>query len=103
MRECLREVAKQAGVSVATVSRYINRNAPVSEEVAQRLDRVMTELRYSPHAAARHLASRKGEEDLPSWAIQLQPSELECELWRNRKVRIFDVDLEKFVNTLQGT
>lgn len=55
----IRDVARQAGVSVATVSRYINRNAPVSTEVAGRLDKVMTDLRYVPHAAARHLASRK--------------------------------------------
>src|SRR5512134_196814 len=55
----IRDVARQADVSVATVSRYINQNAPVSPEVAERLDKVMTELRYVPHAAARHLASRK--------------------------------------------
>src|SRR5215208_3309670 len=55
----IRDVARQAGVSVATVSRYINRNAPVSTEVAERLSQVMIELRYVPHAAARHLASRK--------------------------------------------
>src|SRR6185295_13409252 len=55
----IRDVARQAGVSVATVSRYINRNAPVSTEVAERLNQVMTKLRYVPHAAARHLASRK--------------------------------------------
>lgn len=55
----IRDVARQAGVSVATVSRYINHNAPVSSEVAERLSRVMRELRYVPHAAARHLASRK--------------------------------------------
>jgi len=55
----IRDVARQAGVSVATVSRYINRNAPVSEEVAERLNRVMIDLRYMPHAAAQHLASRK--------------------------------------------
>ena len=55
----IRDVARKAGVSVATVSRYINRNAPVSSEVAERLNQVMTELRYVPHAAARHLASRK--------------------------------------------
>jgi len=55
----IRDVARQTGVSVATVSRYINRNAPVSAEVAERLQQVMKELRYVPHAAARHLASRK--------------------------------------------
>jgi len=55
----IRDVAKKAGVSVATVSRYINRNTPVSPKVARRLDKVMAELKYVPHAAARHLASRK--------------------------------------------
>lgn len=55
----IRDVARQAGVSVATVSRYINRNAPVSVEVSGRLKQVMNELKYMPHAAARHLASRK--------------------------------------------
>ncbi len=55
----IRDVARQTGVSVATVSRYINRNAPVSEEVAERLKQVMSELSYVPHAAARNLASRK--------------------------------------------
>jgi DNA-binding LacI/PurR family transcriptional regulator len=55
----IRDVAKNAGVSVATVSRYINRNAPVSSDVAERLDKVMSEMKYVPHAAARHLASRK--------------------------------------------
>lgn len=55
----IRQVAKQAGVSVATVSRYINRNAPVSEEVSERVEQVMSQLRYTPHAAARNLATRK--------------------------------------------
>jgi len=55
----IRDVARQAGVSVATVSRYINRNATVSPEVSERLRTVMTDLKYVPHAAARHLASRK--------------------------------------------
>lgn len=55
----IRDVARKAGVSVATVSRYINRNTPVSPEVSERLDQVMTELKYVPHAAARQLASRK--------------------------------------------
>jgi LacI family transcriptional regulator len=55
----IRDVAREADVSVATVSRYINRNAPVSKEVADRLDKVMGKMKYVPHAAARHLASRK--------------------------------------------
>jgi DNA-binding LacI/PurR family transcriptional regulator len=55
----IRQVAQKAGVSVATVSRYINQNAPISKDVAERLKLVMTELRYVPHAAARQLASQK--------------------------------------------
>ena len=55
----IRDVARKAGVSVATVSRYINQNATVSPEVSERLDAVLMELKYVPHAAARHLASRK--------------------------------------------
>lgn len=55
----IRDVARKAGVSVATVSRYINRNVTVSPEVSERLNAVMNELKYVPHAAARNLASRK--------------------------------------------
>lgn len=55
----IRDVAREAGVSVATVSRYINQNAPVSTEVSERLHQVMSKMRYVPHAAARNLASRK--------------------------------------------
>ena len=55
----IREVARKAGVSVATVSRYLNHNASISPAVAERLEKVMNELNYVPHAAARHLASRK--------------------------------------------
>lgn len=50
---------------------------------------------------SRHLINRR-EEDLPSWAIQLHPSELERVLWERRKVFIFDVDLQSFVTKLQG-
>lgn len=55
----IRDVAAQAGVSVATVSRYINQNAPVSTDVAARLEAVMAELKYIPNAAARKLATHK--------------------------------------------
>lgn len=55
----IRDVAQRANVSVATVSRYLNRNAPISAEVAERLKKVMDELNYVPHATARHLATRK--------------------------------------------
>ena len=55
----IREVAKEAGVSTATVSRYINSKATVSPQVSERLQAVMRDLKYVPHAAARHLATRR--------------------------------------------
>jgi DNA-binding LacI/PurR family transcriptional regulator len=55
----IRDVAKQAGVSVATISRFINKNAPVSVETAERIQRVMLDMNYQPYAAARHLVTRR--------------------------------------------
>ena len=55
----IRDVAQRAGVSVATVSRYINQSAPVSDEVARRLESVMSELHYVPDVTARNLATKK--------------------------------------------
>ncbi len=55
----IRDVAKIAGVSVATVSRYINNTTPVSGEVAERVQAAMAQLKFVPHATARRLATHK--------------------------------------------
>ena len=55
----IRDVADQAGVSVATVSRYINKTAAVSPQTAARINKVVTQLNYVPHATARNLATSK--------------------------------------------
>lgn len=55
----IREVAEQAGVSVATVSRYMNKSAAVSHETAARINQVVSALNFVPHAAARNLATSK--------------------------------------------
>lgn len=44
---------------------------------------------------SRTLAQR-GDEEMPSWAIQRSPSELEKALWQKRHVEIFDVPLDEF-------
>jgi LacI family transcriptional regulator len=53
------DVARQAGVSTATVSRVINQTAPVAEGTAARVRAAIAELNYRPSAAARGLASRR--------------------------------------------
>jgi DNA-binding LacI/PurR family transcriptional regulator len=55
----IRDVAREAGVSVATISRYINQSARVSDDVAKRIDLAIATLNYVPHAAARHLATQR--------------------------------------------
>jgi LacI family transcriptional regulator len=55
----IRDVARQADVSIATVSRFINQTAPVSDDVSVRIRSVMEELRYIPHVAARNLATNR--------------------------------------------
>jgi DNA-binding LacI/PurR family transcriptional regulator len=59
-RHCtIADVADRAGVSIATVSRVLNRTTRVSEETATRVQKAIDELGFVPQAAARHLASRK--------------------------------------------
>jgi hypothetical protein len=41
------------------------------------------------------------EEVLPSWAIQLKPSELERRLWEKRNVNIFDMTHDDFVTKMK--
>jgi DNA-binding LacI/PurR family transcriptional regulator len=55
----IRDVAQKANVSVATVSRYINRNVRVSDEVSQRIEQAIVELEYVPHSTARQLAMQE--------------------------------------------
>jgi LacI family transcriptional regulator len=55
----IRDVAREANVSVATVSRYLNQNTPVSEKLSRRIQQVMERLQFVPEATARSLAKRK--------------------------------------------
>ena len=55
----IKDIAKAAGVSVATVSRVINDNYPVSKEARERVQQVMQELHYRPNAIAQSLRSNR--------------------------------------------
>ena len=55
----IKDVAKAANVSVATVSRVLNRHNNVSDETVEKVNKVMDQLGYSPNTLGRDL--RKSE------------------------------------------
>lgn len=54
----IKDVAKAAGVSVATVSRVINKSPKASQSSIESVTKAMNELGYRPNAAARALVSQ---------------------------------------------
>lgn len=52
----IRDVAKRAGVGVATVSRVLNKNRRVSDETRQKVLDAIEELNFSPSILARNLS-----------------------------------------------
>jgi DNA-binding LacI/PurR family transcriptional regulator len=55
----IEDVARQAGVSVSTVSRILNDKPDVAQSTRQRVKQVMEELGYAPHALAQRLAANR--------------------------------------------
>ena len=53
------DVAEQAGVSIKTVSRVVNREANVREKTREKVLDAIRKLRYQPNAAARELSARR--------------------------------------------
>ena len=52
-RQNIHDVARAAGVSIATVSRVINNNYPVDPDTRERVNRAIRDIGYYPDAAAR--------------------------------------------------
>ena len=55
----IKDIANEAGVSISTVSRVINGNYPVRQEVREKVEAVMKQLEYHPNAVARSLRINK--------------------------------------------
>ncbi|GAA3630169.1 substrate-binding domain-containing protein [Lactobacillus hamsteri] len=53
------DVAREAKVSMATVSRVVNGNSNVRKETRERVEEVIKRLNYQPNAVAQGLASKK--------------------------------------------
>jgi LacI family transcriptional regulator len=58
-RITIEDVARQAGLSTATVSRVLNQTGPVSDESVQRVQQAVAKLNYVPHLGAKQLASQR--------------------------------------------
>lgn len=61
MRVTIKDVAKQARVSPATVSLVLNNAPGVSTDTREKVMRVMSEVNYKPDALARSFSSRRAE------------------------------------------
>jgi LacI family transcriptional regulator len=55
----IKDVAREANVSVATVSRVLNGSGPVSEKTENRIREIAGRLRYVPHGGARSLITSR--------------------------------------------
>lgn len=59
MKVTINDVAKQAGVSIKTVSRVMNNEPSVRPDTVARVQQVINQLHYQPNAAARNLAGSR--------------------------------------------
>lgn len=57
----IKDVAKAAGVSIATVSRVVNNGPKVGNKTRERVLKLMAELGYTPNANARALVTQKSK------------------------------------------
>jgi multiple sugar transport system substrate-binding protein len=55
----IKDVASEAGVSIATVSNYINNTKPVSPHTSQRIQKIINDLHYVPNLSAKSLKSNQ--------------------------------------------
>lgn len=73
------DVALAAGVSIATVSRILNDKPDVSAATRQRVQQVIEQLGYTPHAQARRLAARRSRTIALHFPLERVPSMLELD------------------------
>jgi LacI family transcriptional regulator len=59
MTVTIKDIARIAGVSIATVSRVINNTKPVNEDTRRRILALMEELNFRPNAMARGLVKKE--------------------------------------------
>lgn len=61
MAASIKDVAREAGVSIATVSRVINKVDVVNKETKEKVEKAIKKLNYRPNIVARSLKTRRTE------------------------------------------
>jgi len=109
----VKEIARRAGVSIATVDRVLHNRSGVSERTKTKIQAIIKELNYQPNLLARRLASGKTlnlvtlipevSEETDYWSVPLEginQAEKEIKPYNVKITKLFyDMnDRESFVN-----
>lgn len=86
------EVAKQVGVSTATVSRVLNDSPRVSDDTKRRVMEVIDELNFTPQITARKLAT--GEPQMLAVVVPSFTTPYYNEVLKGIKDKMADIDLD---------
>jgi LacI family transcriptional regulator len=73
----IKEIAKKANVSIATVDRVIHNRTGVSEKTKNKINAIIKEVNYEPNIFARRLASRK----MLQFAALIPEVSIETDFW----------------------
>jgi hypothetical protein len=92
MKSNIKDVARRAGVSIATVSHVINNTHFVSEERRHRVLRAIEGLNYRPNVSARNLRAQTVS----------QVGIYVCEVYAAKNPRLLLKALEFFIDTIEG-
>ena len=109
MKSTIHDVAKQAGVSMKTVSRVLNHEPNVAPKTREKVMAVAKELHYSPSLAARGLASSKSyliallyDNPSPSYIANIQKGATQACRERGYHLVAEPLDIEGAVGAVEG-
>lgn len=101
MNATIKDVAKAAGVSVATVSRVLNNSAAVSDAASERVNKAIDKLGYSPNFLGRNL--RKCETNVILAIIPSTEQTFYSEIIRGMQTAASDYGYDILLSTSNST
>ena len=94
-----KEIAKLAGVSRSTVSRVVNNYANVTPETKEKVERIIKEYGYVPHASAQVLAG-KISKIIGVFITNIRPGDEDFRVFRNVYVSPFEAAIIDYADKL---